>query len=199
MARWTELVDANARAAMAGYFAKVDRALAPLPRTEADEVKAELEAHALDALADASDVNAALAQLGDPDEFLDDLVADRMRARAGRTFRPGDVVAALARSAGSGIAGLALSTLVGIGYAIAAIAIVLGMLKLFAPRGVGVFRLETGELFIGHDEAVRGVDLLGFWFSPLAIAVGVCLYLALTWAFGRIAVRRSALPKDAKR
>ena len=80
MARWTELTDANARAAMAAYFAKVDRALAPLSRTEAEELKAELEAHALDAFAEASDVNAALAQLGDPDEFLDDLVADRMRA-----------------------------------------------------------------------------------------------------------------------
>lgn len=103
MARWTELGDANARAAIAAYFAKVDRALAPLPRAEAEEVKAELEAHALDALADASDVNAALAQLGDPDEFLDDLVADRMRALAGRTFKPGDVLAALARSAGLGL------------------------------------------------------------------------------------------------
>lgn len=199
MARWTELTDANARAAMAAYFAKVDRALAPLPRADAEQVKAELEAHALDALADASDVNAALAQLGDPDEFLDDLVADRMRALAGRTFKPGDVVAALARNAGSGLVGLALSTLVGLGYAIAAVALVLGVLKLFAPQGVGVFRLETGEIFIGHDEAVRGVDLLGIWFSPFAIAVSVCLYLALTWAFGRIAVRKSALPKDAKR
>lgn len=89
--------------------------------------------------------------------------------------------------------------MVGLGYAIAALALVLGVLKLFAPHGVGVYRLETGELFIGHDEAVRGVDLLGIWFSPLAIAVGVCLYLALTWAFGRTAVRKSALPKDAKR
>ena len=72
------------------------------------------------------------------------------------------------------------------------------MLKLSRRKGVGVYRLETGELFIGHDEAVRGVDLLGFWFSPLAIAVGVWMYLALTWAFGRIAVRKSALPKDSE-
>ena len=76
-------------------------------------VATQLEAHALDALADASDVNAALAQLGDPDEFLDELVADRMRARAGRTFKPGDVMAALARGAAAARATRAMILFIG--------------------------------------------------------------------------------------
>ena len=49
---------------MAAYFAKVDRALARAPLAEAEQVKAKLQAHALDALADAGDVNTVLAQLG---------------------------------------------------------------------------------------------------------------------------------------
>ncbi len=195
MTRWTELTDANARAAFAAYFAKVDRALAALPRTEADEIKRELEQHALDAVSEAGDAQAALAQLGDPDDFLADLVADKLRARAARTFSPLDVAAALARSAGAGITGLALSTLIGIGYVAAAFAIIMGVTKLFDPDGAGVYRLPDGRTFIGFgDETLGGVDIMGIWFSPLAIAAGALLYLALTWAFGR-----ATLPKVAKR
>jgi hypothetical protein len=195
MTRWTELNDANARAAFAAYFAKVDRALAALPRAEAEEVKRELEQHALDAVNEAGDAHKALAQLGDPDEFLADLVADKLRARAARTFSPADVVTALARSAGAGLAGLTMSTLLGLGYVLAALAIVMGVTKLFDPDGAGVYRLADGSIFIGFGETLGGVDLLGIWFSPLAIAAGACLYVALTWAFGRATKRKREIAK----
>ena len=42
MNRWTELADAAARAVFADYFAKVDRLLAPLPDSDAAEVRREL-------------------------------------------------------------------------------------------------------------------------------------------------------------
>lgn len=197
MARWTELSDPGARAAFAAYFSRVDRALAPLPHADAAEIRNELEAHALDALSASNAPNAqhaqkALAQLGHPEEFLPALVTDRLRERAGRTFSPGDVASALTRNAASGIVGFFVSAAVGIGYAIAALSVVLGVLKLIAPHGTGAYRLYTGELFIGADANVRGVDLLGMWFSPLAIAVGVGLYVILTWTFGRATVRKRA-------
>ena len=192
MTRWTDLPDANARAAFAVYFAKVDRALAPLPKADADEIKSELEAHALDAFAASGDAPAALAQLGAPEDFLPALVGERLRARAGRTFSPADVATALLRNSASGVGGFLISALVGIGYAIAALSVALGVLKIFVPHGTGAYRLATGELFIGADENVQGVDLLGIWFSPLAIAVGVCLYVVLTWTFGRATVRKRA-------
>ncbi len=190
MTRWTELADADARAAFAVYFAKVDRAVAALPRPEADELKQELEQHALDAFADVGNAQTALAQLGEPDEFLPDLVTDRLRARAGRTFSPAHVAVALVRSAGGGIAGVALSTLVGIGYAVAALAMLMGIARLFDAEGAGVYRLSDGRLFIGFGETLGGVDIMGFWFSPLAIAIGALLYFALTWAFGRATLRK---------
>jgi len=190
MSRWTELTDANARAAFAAYFAKVDRALAALPRVEAEEIKRELEQHALDAISEAGDAQTALAQLGDPDDFLSDLVADKLRQRAARTFSPADVASALARNAGAGLAGLAVSTLVGIGYVIAALAILMGVTKIFDPDGAGVYRLPDGRVFIGFGETLGGADIMGMWFSPLAIAAGALLYFALTWAFGRATWRK---------
>lgn len=196
MTGWTELTDANARAAFASYFAKVDRALAALPRAEAEEIKRELEQHALDSVSEAGDAQTALTQLGDPDEFLADLVADKLRARAARTFSPVDVASALARSAGAGIAGLALSTFVGIGYVVAALAIIMGLSKLFDPAAAGIYRLPDGRIFIGSGDMLGGVDIIGIWFSPLAIAAGALIYVALTWAFGRATLRK---PKVAKR
>jgi uncharacterized membrane protein len=190
MTRWTELADAGARAAFAAYFEKVDRALAALPRKEAEETRRELEQHALDAYADAGNVEAAFARLGDPQEFLADLVVEKLRSRAARTFSPVDVAAALARSAAAGIKGLVLSTLTGVGYAVAALCILMGVVKIFDADGAGVYRLADGRLFIGLGETLGGVDILGFWFSPLAIAAGALLYVALTWMFGRATLRR---------
>jgi hypothetical protein len=194
MSRWTEIPDAGVRSLLATYFGKVDRALAPLSRAEADEVKVELEAHAIEAIRAAGGgedaARNALGQLGDPENFLPALVADRLRARAGRTFSPADIALALVRGGASGVAGIALSILVGLGYVVATLCVVLGVVKLFAPDGVGAYRLESGALFIGIDENVQGVDLLGIWFSPLSIAAGVALYVLLTWAFGRFAGRK---------
>jgi hypothetical protein len=200
MASWIEIGDVQARTLLATYFAEVDRALAPLSRDEAGTVRQELETHILDAMAGTpaseADARAALEQLGDPDAFLPQLVADRLRARAGRTFGPLDVVSAVARTAVTGMRGLAIAIVMSIGYLLAMLLIVLGILKLTTSQDVGVFRLRTGELFIGADDGVDGVDLLGVWFSPLAILAGVALYLLITWAYGRVKRRSVTLPSD---
>lgn len=190
MNHWTELSDTGARAAFAAYFAKVDRALAALPRADAEAVKRELEQHALDAVADEGSAEAALARLGDPDDFLPDLVADKLRARAARTFSPLDVARALARSAGAGLAGLALSAVVGAGYVAAVVAMLMGVMHLFDPASAGLYRLDDGRVLIGLGETLGGADISGPFFSPLAIAAGALLYVALTWAFGRAKLRK---------
>jgi hypothetical protein len=163
-------------------------------------VRHELETHILDAMAGSpageADANAALEQLGDPDDFIPQLVADRLRARAGRTFGPLDVVAAIGRTAATGIRGLATAIVMSVGYVAATLMIVLGILKLTTNQAVGVFRLRTGELFIGADDTVDGVDLLGGWFAPLAIVAGIVLYLAITWAYGRVKRPRVPPPAD---
>ena len=199
MASWIEIGDVPARKLLAAYFAKMDRALAPLSREEADAVRQELETHILDAMAGTpageGDARAALEQLGDPDEFIPQLVADRLRARAGRTFGPLDVASAILRTAVTGIRGLVTAIVMSLGYIIATLLIFLGILKLTTVQDVGVFRLSTGELFIGADNNVDGVDLLGGWFAPLAIVAGIVLYLVITWAYGR--VKKPRVPPPA--
>lgn len=200
MASWIEIGDVPARRLLAAYFAKVDRALAPLARVEADAVRLELETHILDAMAGTPagevDARAALEQLGDPDEFLPQLVADRLRARAGRTFGPLDVLAAIGRTAVTGIRGLVTALVMSFGYIVATVLIFLGIMKLTTNQDVGVFRLSTGQLFIGADSNVDGVDLLGVWFAPLAIVAGLVLYLAITWAYGRVKKPRVQPPAN---
>lgn len=199
MASWIEVGDVPARRLLAAYFAKVDRALAPLSREEATGVRQELETHILDAMAGTpageAEAKAALEQLGDPDDFIPQLVADRLRARAGRTFGPLDVLSAIGRTAVTGLRGLVTALVMSFGYIVATVLIFLGIMKLTTNQDVGVFRLSTGQLFIGADSNVDGVDLLGAWFAPLAIVAGIVLYLALTWAYGR--VKKPRVPPPA--
>jgi hypothetical protein len=200
MASWIEVGDVPARKLLAAYFTKVDRALAPLSREEADAVRLELETHILDAMAGTpareADAKAALEQLGDPDEFIPQLVADRLRARAGRTFGPLDVLSAIGRTAVTGIRGLVTALVMSVGYLTSAVLVLLGVMKLTTSQDVGVFRLSTGQLFIGADDNVDGVDLLGVWFAPLAIVAGIVLYLLITWAYGRVKRPRVPSPAD---
>lgn len=200
MSSWIEIGDVQARKLLASYFAQIDRALAPLSRAEADAVRQELETHILDAMAGTpareADARAALEQLGDPDEFIPQLVANRLRARAGRTFGPLDVASAILRTAVTGVRGLLTAIVMSAGYLIATVLIFLGILKLTTNQAVGVFRLRTGELFIGADDTVDGVDLLGGWFAPLAILAGIVLYLLITWAYGRVKRPRVAPPSS---
>jgi hypothetical protein len=200
MSSWIEIGDVQARKLLANYFAQVDRTLAPLSHAEADAVRRELETHILDAMAGTpaseADARSALEQLGDPDEFLPQLVADRLRVRAGRTFGPHDVLSAILRTAVTGIRGVVTAIVMSVGYLVATVMIVLGVLKLTTSQDVGVFRLSTGQLFIGADNNVDGVDLTGGWFAPLAIVTGVLLYLLLTWAYGRVKRPRVGLPSN---
>ena len=200
MASWIEIGDVKARKLLASYFAQVVRALAPLSRVEADAVRQELEAHILDAMAGTpaseTDAKAALEQLGEPDAFLPQLVADRLRARAGRTFGPGDVLAAIGRTAVTGLRGLVTAIVMSVGYLVATVLVILGVMKFTTSQDVGVFRLSTGQLFIGAEDNVDGVDLTGGWFAPLAIVAGILLYLLITWAYGRVKRPRVAPPSN---
>ena len=200
MASWIEIGDVPARRLLAAYFAKVDRALAPLSREEATGVRQELETHILDAMAGTpageADAKAALEQLGDPDEFIPQLVADRLRARAGRTFGPLDVLAAIGRTAVTGLRGLVTAIVMSVGYLVATVLVILGVMKFTTSQDVGVFRLSTGQLFIGAEDNVDGVDLTGGWFAPLAIVAGILLYLLITWAYGRVKRPRVAPPSN---
>lgn len=190
MTSWTELADPAARAAIAAYFSKVDRALAPLTPEDAAQIRGELEAHASDAIAQGETAEAALASLGEPNDYLPMLVADHLRRRAGKTFRPRDIAAAIIRGGSTGIAGMTLSIVVGCVYALATLSVALGVIKMFAPRGVGIYRLHDGRIFIGADETIKGADLLGMWFSPIAILIGFALYCAMTFVFAHVRLRR---------
>lgn len=192
MTRWTDIADAGARSAFAGYFAKVERLLAPLPEEAAAETRRELEAHALDLFAEEGNAAAALARLGDPEDFLPDLVAEKLRGRAARSFAPAHVGAALLSSARSGLIGLAVSSLVGLGYAIAALSFIMGAARLLGQTSTGLFRLEDGRYFIGFGETLGGTDVIGLWFSAAAFAVSLVLYIVLTLVFGRVKLRKPA-------
>ena len=108
MTNWTDLADASARAAFSAYFLRVERLLAPLPSEAASEVRRELQAHAMHLLAEQGGrAEEALSRLGPPEDFVPDLVAEKLRIRAAKSFAPTHVVVAIVSSAKTGVTGLA--------------------------------------------------------------------------------------------
>lgn len=198
MNRWTDLSDPAARAAFADYFTRVDRQLAPLIAEEAGEVRRELEQHALDVMTEGTSADEALERLGDPADFLPDLVAEKLRGRAARSFQPAHIARALAHSATSGLAGFVLSAIAGLGYAIVLLAFTLGVTRLIDPDAAGLYRLAEGGTLLGFGRTPGDVDLLGHWFAPIALAIAIFLYLILTLAFGRVKIRKPRRPRGKK-
>jgi len=117
-------------------------------------------------------------------------VAEKLRSRAAKSFAPTHVVVAIVSSAKTGVTGLAVSTLAGTGYFLAAFAVVMGIARLVAPETTGLFRLADGRLFLGFGETLGGADVLGVWFAPLAFGSAALLYVILTLAFGRARLRK---------
>jgi uncharacterized membrane protein len=195
MTHWTDISDASARAAFSAYFLRIERLLAPLPVETASEVRRELEAHAMDLLAEqGGQAQEALSRLGAPEDFVPELVAEKLRDRAAKSFAPFHVLEAIISSARTGVTGLVVSTLAGTGYVLAAFAMAMGVARLVGPETTGLFRLADGRVFLGFGENLGGVDMLGVWFAPLAFAAAALLYFILTLAFGR--ARFSKRPKQ---
>jgi uncharacterized membrane protein len=181
------------------YLRQVRRELGGLPRREADEVIDELRSHVLDRVTDrtkAGTIEAALNALGPPKDVARTNIALRAvsRIEAGRSpWRVLQTAALLARLSSKALAVLAIS--LG-GYAVAAYAFSLAVLKLFIPGRVGVWHIPNSAdpltYSIGRIIPPQGAhELLGWWIIPVTSGLGAIAAL-LTWRFGLASVRAIA-------
>lgn len=178
-----DFADPAARRRWDGYFAEVDRLLRHRP-ADAAELRAGLVAHAFDAMAAAPDgsererLEAALARLGRPGDYLPPAVGDGPGAR-GR-------LSAARRAARAAAAWLALA----LGYPLLAILAAAAALKPLWGDHVGLFRAADGTVSAGIVPPPPGArELLGWWSIPLALALAMALHVGLAGA--RRAVRRT--------
>jgi uncharacterized membrane protein len=175
------------------YLARLERALHVLPAAERREILLETRSHILDRSAGAAGgVSAILAELGSPDRYAQQFVAQEPVAIASAGML-GDV----ARVAARGWRSLPLLLLAFMGYGIAALCVIVALWKLFEPDGVGFIMRNsaTGRGSIGlvlSDRVAAQGDVLGWWIVPIGAAIAVTIHLGLA-----ALLRRGARPGRA--
>ncbi len=180
------------------YLDQVRRYLKPLPKSEADEVVAELRSHVLDRMAGQptpGQVEAAIAALGGPREVARFNLTERVSAEVDEDRSPLTVLRGIARLAGLSLYGAFAGLVSFAGYGIAASFLITAAVKPFARSNAGLWRTPEGggsySLALGvtsHVRAHQGQELLGWWIIPIGVGVGLILGW-LTWRFGLFSLR----------
>lgn len=184
--------DPAARRRWDAYFAEVDRLLA---RADARGLRSELEAHVVDSMAaapagsEAERLDAALARLGRPRDYLHPLLADELIARGTRSYSPVTIGRGLAHAVLAGSRRAVIGLGFGLGYLLLGVFTAMALLKPLWAEHVGLFRSGDGAIRAGIVARPDGAqELLGWWSMPIALLLGALLYVALTR--GLRAVRR---------
>lgn len=168
------------------YFTEVDHFLARAG-THAAELRGDLEAHVEDSMAAATGgeelerLEAALARLGTPFDYLRPLLADELIERGTRTYSPITIAQGLAHAVKVGSRRTAVALAFGTGYLLLAVFTAMAVLKPLWSEHVGLFRHADGTISAGIVATSADThELLGWWSIPIALMLAALLYVALT-------------------
>ncbi|HEX2816694.1 MAG TPA: hypothetical protein VHN39_09875 [Phenylobacterium sp.] len=177
------------------YLEQVRRNLKGLPKSEADEIIAELRSHVLDRVAGQptpNQVEAAIEALGSPREVARVNVTERVGAEVEEDRSPLTVLRGIGRLAGLSLYGAFAGIVSFTGYGVAASFLVTAAVKPFWREHAGLWRLPDAKddysFSLGVTSAPTGQEVLGWWIIPIGVAVGVIVGW-LTWRFGIFSVR----------
>lgn len=177
------------------YLDQVRRNLKGLPKSEADEIIAELRSHVLDRVAGQptpNQVEAAIAALGSPREVARINLTERVGAEIEGDRSPLTVLRGIGRLASLSLYGAFAGLVSFSGYALAASFLLTAAVKPFWREHAGLWRVpdpkDDYSFSLGVNSAPNGQELLGWWIIPIGVTVGVVLGW-LTWRFGLFSVR----------
>ncbi len=180
------------------YFIRVNKVLKSLDQASKEEIILELKSHLFSSIENdnSSDeptrILNAIGQLGEPEEFLKPIVADKLLSQASKSFNPANIFQALFYNVfyttfRRAMISLVLFTV----YLVSIILLVTVVSKIFIPESVGLFVYESGAWLFGVDFPEGGWrfgvntlengqegharELLGYWLIPLGVGISVML------------------------
>jgi uncharacterized membrane protein len=169
------------------YFRRVKRCAKPLKSNQQEELILEIQDHLFESFKqetgnkEAEKLLNAIDKLGDPEEYLRSMIADRLLSSASSTLNPKTVFKGLYYDLFGNIKSFLLSLAFSLGYLTAFVFAVLSILKIFLPDNIGFFINKNGGVLIGiiGGEPLK-TDILGYWDVPLGLLVSLIIYLVLT-------------------
>lgn len=157
------------------------------------ELADELRAHLADGYAaqtgtsEQTRLQAAIARLGKPSDYLQPMVAGAILEAGTRTYNPATISKGLFHTVLSGSRYAVTGGLFAIGYLLLSAFVLMTLLKPFWSEHVGLLQDASGNLTFGIISDVAGTrDLLGWWSMPISLAGAVLLYVVLTRALRRL-------------
>jgi len=181
-----EFKNAVAQHIYSDYFKRVEKNLKPLSEKDKAEFLMEINSHIFEAMHAFSEENESenlltiLNKLGDPEDYLKAVVADKKLNEAVRTFNPRTVFQALVLNFKRGI----IYSMFALMYLLLFTFVFLIIAKIIWPANTGLFYMNQQFHSLGFISNGHEMDeVLGFWFIPLVALVTVLFYLLITVLF----------------
>lgn len=165
------------------YLYAFRSALRTIPEPQQDEIVREITAHIRDAEAEpGATVSAVLARLGPPKALARQYSEGALLQTARRSLSPWLLLRAALRLASKGVLGILVFCSAVAGYLTGAGMILSALAKPFFPAAIGMWRPTPYSLAAGMvATTVQPThEVLGWWYIPLAIGIGVVLILLTT-------------------
>lgn len=189
------------------YIETLRRCLAPLPRAERDDIAEEIRVHVRERLASTPlvSLHEVLHRLGTPLALAREYQNNQLLQRASRSYSPFLMLRATLRWALTGFQGFLMFNIASIGYVAGVGFLLLALAKPFFPDMIGFwmgphigpffgFRPENAQLSPAHE-------LLGDWFVPLTLGLGILFTVGTTKLlriiiarFGKLRFRLTSKP-----
>lgn len=167
------------------YLKRVNRTAAILNKEDRRDVLMEINSHIFEGLQksqndEVSNLLDLLDSLGEPEDFLQPLVAEKKLVEATKTFNPKHIFQALVLNITKGIRFIIFSilylSLFTFGFLIVA--------KILNPEKTGLYYKANEFFVLGYtSNATLADEMLGFWFIPLCVIVCIICYLLITLLF----------------
>lgn len=178
-----EFKDKSAKKIYDSYIRRIHRTIKVLSRNDKEDILMEFNSHIYEGLkrSEGSDEIAALLQitheLGEPEDVLKSLVAEKKLNQATSTFNPKHIVQALFLN----IKKSGIFVIFFLLYISLFTFFILIISKIFAPKETGLFFKDGEFMALGRLSTSENVnEVLGIWFIPLMIGSILLLYFTIT-------------------
>lgn len=163
------------------YQDRVEKLAGALAAPQRRDMLLEIRAHLLESMLrgegdESQRLEQAIAQLGRPEEFVPGWVEERLSQAADPALMMRSRWQLLRLDATRGLLGLLRSIALGFGYMLVFYSFVMFILKILFPENVGLFVLPNGVPLVGYADAEGISELLGWWFLPISLLLGVVLF-----------------------
>ena len=177
------------------YFDRLERMIKALDSTQKEELKLEIQDHLMESYqgeqgdSEAERLLNALEKIGEPEEYLKPMLADKHLEKASQSMNPLSIIKGLYFCLFGGMKRFFVACFFFVGYILAIASALVAILKPFIPNYVGFFIEPKGAIpfYFGLIRpSAEAKDVLGFWVIPIGIALFAFLYHWLTKSLRRL-------------